>query len=1346
MNFYRTSISTVGFILASLGSYAQEFMPLKSPDVTAFMTANFLPVSEYTGKVGIEIPLYTINLDGLEIPISISYNTGGININSAASRVGLNWTLHAGGVVSKEVRGYQDTDFSGGYNSETGHYVYGRFGYLMNLFPYSPVTVNGYSVPVVVPYQYSDTQPDIFYVIAPGLETKFAHQSNGNPVELIKTGSIIKSPFQAAPPIDVNTVVSFNITSPKGFVYSFSDNEEGQIFIGYRPDGAEVPNDGNLMDNAWPADVTTAQIQSRLIGYNINPLYAESAQLFTSCNLTTIKNPVTNRMVKYFYKVNRLVDINRRVEGKIKWVEGTGVSDYSQTNYEHDLTYEQIIDKIVFPEGFIDFYYDNNRPDQVGAKRLSKIEVRNNDGQLIKGIVFEHDFFSNSSGCTNPDCLRLKLTGIKFYDKDSQALPGYSFNYNLTQLPKRYSLNQDFSSIYNGDHGLTRKAYVPKNYYKANQQKNSFMPFALPEYQLMGGNASLASNLQYAKAGMLEKITHPTGGSTTLEYELNSFNYLGTDVDGGGLRILSQSIFNDDGILQKKLSYNYNLPNGRTSGTILRLPKSTIDFKIDAGIAPNWTYYTYQDLNTRQELTDGSYVGYSSVKISEQNNGYTINEYSSPSNFPNIYGSENSTYPGNSHTQDAISKGLMPNIFQDMDVKRGKLLSSKVYDNQNILLKSITNEYSYKTYSEFPVYECFRYTGHSQYQDGDNDGYLKFTSKLVSESNDLVKSVVSDFASSSNIVTETGFVYAANGPFLKEKWNNLSTGTDLKKEKYYYPFDTDLSAFQNMNRLIDLNIFTTIKTTYLKNEEIQVTKQTLFGDFGANRILPSAAMEAFGNNLVEMSATFNQYDKRGNLIEYMQKDGLTKSVLWGYNYKYKIAEVVGATYANVLSALSVSDLSSLQFLTDSQLATELDKIRTGLPQAQVYTYSYLPLIGLKTEIDLNGKKSSFNYDSFNRLSSVMDDQGNIVSKYDYNYKLKPAISVPSDALSLEIKTGPVDDYLEIPTTGSTPVKTLFSANVKGGRGDYSYEWTQVGSSTLIGRQSFLEVTIPCGSSFNAQLKVTDSNGTIITQTATSHARLCTEAFFVDNIQILSGGNNWTKNYQLAPAEGGSYKFSYSWSCSPMQGLGFSQWTTFTGGVENQSTISSTTFTLTVTVKDKVTNQTVTKSVTFTVPKQFTTSCFVAGTKIIMSDGSEKNIEDVKVGDKVLTYDIDLKEIEPGDVEVTTNPLNDKMVRLKFENGLVNVNTVDHPYFIKDKGWCSYQPDMTKSKYGLTVKKIEIGDVALLYVSEKEDLKEVKIISLRNENGSVQTYNLNKVSKNHNFFANGILVHNKSSQD
>jgi YD repeat-containing protein len=153
------------------------------------------------------------------------------------------------------------------------------------------------------------------------------------------------------------------------------------------------------------------------------------------------------------------------------------------------------------------------------------------------------------------------------------------------------------------------------------------------------------------------------------------------------------------------------------------------------------------------------------------------------------------------------------------------------------------------------------------------------------------------------------------------------------------------------------------------------------------------------------------------------------------------------------------------------------------------------------------------------------------------------------------------------------------------------------------------------------------------------------------------------------------------------------------------------------------------------------NCFIAGTKISMADGTNKNIEKVKVGEKVWTYDIAKQKITAGVVKEVTVTEHTKLVTITFDNSRSNTNTPDHPYYVKGKGWCSFNPEKTKSNYGLTAAKLEVGDVVFYLSNNKLTTSTVQKITAINK--QQKTYNLHKVSKNHNYFANGILVHNKS---
>ena len=155
-------------------------------------------------------------------------------------------------------------------------------------------------------------------------------------------------------------------------------------------------------------------------------------------------------------------------------------------------------------------------------------------------------------------------------------------------------------------------------------------------------------------------------------------------------------------------------------------------------------------------------------------------------------------------------------------------------------------------------------------------------------------------------------------------------------------------------------------------------------------------------------------------------------------------------------------------------------------------------------------------------------------------------------------------------------------------------------------------------------------------------------------------------------------------------------------------------------------------------------CFVKGTLIQMADGESKNIEEVKIGDDVLSYDTFNGKFEAQKVTGTMSQLHtgigdDYTIKIKFGN-VENHNTNTHPYYIKGKGWSSFEPELTYERYGLRVDQIEKGDTAFYF--SYDGISEIEIDNIEVIRDEVVTYNLSEVSKHHNFFANSILVHNK----
>ncbi len=1338
-----------------------ESKPLKSPESTAFVNANFLPLDEYTGKAGITIPLYSINLDGLEIPISLTYDTGGVKVNATSSNVGLNWTLNTGGLINKETRGSSDIGsnfiMNAEYSTLGGAYI--QYGFLKHLISY-PVMNPVYPIAIAG----IDNQPDKFFVVAPGLSTEFVHRYDGTPLEISKQNNIINSPFTDSrflyePFLGVNIsqfqlysnlffrnengfTFGFKIINTKGYEYSFYDVEKSILFF-KNYDKVNTPLDVN----STPFDPLTIDIKNEDYPYQKSPtLGSISTDAYPTIKLSKIKNPISRREVVFEYEENNIVDNNRHLDFYSYSLENNWNNGDKTVVYDHDIIVEKLLKSIAFPDGRILFYYDSNRLDLRGGKVLKKIEVRNNDGILIKGVTFEQSYFAGISGCNDSFyCKRLRLDAISFFDKNNVKLPGYSFQYSSLPLPKRNAVDQDYLGFYNGPSNISTLDYIPKIYFKANQGKLSYLPFPYTGYALVGnGNGSKVPNLIYGRAGCLDKITYPTGGYTLFDYELNTFDLLGINVSCGGLRLSQQSFFDSQGLPQKKLNYSYNYNSGITSGRILNLPNF-----ISESFSGESFKTIYQNYNNRLELNNSSsFVGYSQVKITEENNGYNIKKYSNIADSPNIYPTPPTVLinPYNSNNYDLyyskLNNGLLPSLFKDFSMKRGNLLSSEIFSNNNTLLKSVFNEYNYTKYDEIIVSQNYTIVNRSPYV-LNSEVYAKFDSSIDVQSNVLSKTSTNEYSASGQITNTTLFNYYIDKPFLNEKTTTNLYGNILK-QKYYYPFDISVSGLANVAALNTLNILKPIKEVSLIDNEILSTSANSYQNLGNNKIVPLDLQQSKGINSLNIIETYNKYDTKGNLVEYAKKDGIPNTILYGYNYEYKIAEIAGADYNQVLTALGIMNIDVLQGKTIIELETIFNTLRTTLPNSQIYSYTHIPLVGVNSITDPRGLTNYMEYDSFNRLIKTKDNNQNIVGDQKYNYAIIPnAVAIFQENLSMSIEKTPTIDY--VPYTSSTVFKQLLTAKVRGGMGNYNYEWRIANSTAVLSRFANYIASISCGTSLALTVTVTDGALNSIVQNITVNAANCIEPFYVGAIEGTSGVNN-QYSFWVNP-EGGSYRYKYTWwfvGTITTQG-GSTTTTNYCPRFLINTASSAYTGTLYVEIKDLESGYIVQRNRLFTIypQSQPTGSCFIAGTKITMSDGTYKSIEDVRVGDNIMTYNVDKQKIETGSVEKIVTPTHNQLVELNFENNIVNTNTLDHPYYVKNKGWSSYDPKFTLSNYGLKVNKYEEGDTVLYYDNDNKTINEIQIKKLKLVTKEQKTYNLQKVSKNHDFFANGVLVHNKS---
>ena len=138
-------------------------------------------------------------------------------------------------------------------------------------------------------------------------------------------------------------------------------------------------------------------------------------------------------------------------------------------------------------------------------------------------------------------------------------------------------------------------------------------------------------------------------------------------------------------------------------------------------------------------------------------------------------------------------------------------------------------------------------------------------------------------------------------------------------------------------------------------------------------------------------------------------------------------------------------------------------------------------------------------------------------------------------------------------------------------------------------------------------------------------------------------------------------------------------------------------------------------------------CFVAGTKVLSENGLI-NIEDIKAGMKVYSYNEETNQVELNEVKNTfINYVDYDMCKVYIENEVIE-STNKHPYYVKGKGW-------TEARY------LQTGDILITSENKEVEIKNIEIVK-HTGNELKEVYNM-EVNNNHNYYVGDskVLVHN-----
>jgi len=137
-------------------------------------------------------------------------------------------------------------------------------------------------------------------------------------------------------------------------------------------------------------------------------------------------------------------------------------------------------------------------------------------------------------------------------------------------------------------------------------------------------------------------------------------------------------------------------------------------------------------------------------------------------------------------------------------------------------------------------------------------------------------------------------------------------------------------------------------------------------------------------------------------------------------------------------------------------------------------------------------------------------------------------------------------------------------------------------------------------------------------------------------------------------------------------------------------------------------------------------CFVEGTNILMADGTERTIENIRVGDEVTAYNEPAAMLSQGKVlKVHTHPASSHL-RIEMENGKIISVTHAHRFFV-DGDW-------------RRAEQLDIGSRCLCADFATGQLSQTTVKSIEERAPSANVYNLT-VENHHTYIAEGCVVHN-----
>lgn len=868
-----------------------------SPQAQQYMRYGEIPVGLSTGTPEIDIPIYTLEAHGLKIPITISYHASGIKVRDISGPVGLGWVLNAGGIITQTVNGVPD---------DYGTPIFKSYQDAINQFDKDRKMYAGHPNVNII---WSKLEKDGFDASSgPGKKTvsdRFFYNFNGNTGVFRKdvaTGEYKTIPYS---PIKIKMNKNANgyytgieLTDTEGRIWHFK--KHGTVFDSsylFNCSSYEYYLEKITFPNSIDEIIFTYKKGQRYqIDDKTQSIYFGQTPSYRFIKTTCPDNDP--RMCYYNIEMN--IDHDEKISFMRKKI------------YSIDPV---LLSRITWRDVTIDFTYTSDRVDKM-KERLTSINIKNNN-TLVQQASLSHkkDFGDNATN------YRMLLNGLTI------GSDTYSFNYNQTKLPSYpdYSSNchEDFWGYYNG---TSSSRWIPFKWsWIGNATHNNYSKAVyIPEVR--------EANDKYSQAGILTEIIYPTKGKTVFTYEQNKgksvfYNIKPNqpEIDSfGGVRVKEVTNY-DNNIMVDKKTYEYEgMPTMTLTPWHFYSEKSyyytPVEYPVyNIGQIDGTSFSRYVPFITRAMYASSSGL-YPFTNPHGQSHIYTKVIETIGTSTSNIGKTEYNFKGRFCGTNTTCTK------YNDYGLEPVLMSGKKEYDSTGTLKRETIHSYNkvdkgyfssgigvqIKEYISYPIlpedipfyqdingfhtyyYDSFEFAQHTAYR----------------ELNLLSKTVINEYTNKNSITNVTEYEYDPSHRILspiKTIYNNSDGKSYVEKINHPFHYPT-LDIYSSM---ISKNMLSPVveHIRYKKEDQINPLYQTSHQyKKDGNFILLSGIQKSSSNMGKEIN--YHKYDSYGNPV-HLTMGNIYENVvyIWGYSGKYPIAEIKNATYDQVKSIISETDLN-----------------------------------------------------------------------------------------------------------------------------------------------------------------------------------------------------------------------------------------------------------------------------------------------------------------------------------------------------------------------------------------------------------------------------------------------------